>query len=70
MDPINPPFSMYTFDVTPGVRNSPALPAVHLTERLHGGSLLERHTLTTDQARQLGEQLITAAAAAEHRMRS
>ena len=62
---VQPPWSLYTLRAEASTMNSPQVPAVRIIEESmepHGASrFLRMHTLTPDQARELGAMLTTAA---------
>jgi hypothetical protein len=65
---VQPPYMLYRLETTPGVRNSPQEPAVHLNEvDSTDGAYLRTHVLTPEQARELAAGLVKAADQAEGR---
>ena len=62
MGAIQPPFTLYTLRVEPGIRNSPPEPAVHIFEECEG-HVTRTHTVTPEQALTLAADLIEAAQA-------
>jgi hypothetical protein len=61
---VQPPYSLYRLEVSPGVTNSPPVPAVHVVEvDTVTGETVGTHTLTPEQALELAAGLVAATGA-------